>query len=77
MNEKRNNLSGEDQMKDEYDFSEGVRGKYTKQYKKGTNIVVLEPDVAEVFPDSTSVNEALRTLVRIARKEQEEGIPSS
>ncbi len=77
MNEKRNKLPSEDPPQVEYDFSKGVRGKYAKQYKKGTNIVVLEPDVAEVFPDSTSVNEALRTLVRIARKERQDGIPSS
>ncbi len=55
-------------MLDEYDFSQGVRGKYAKRYAKGNNIVVLSPDVAEVFPDSESVNEALRVLVRIARQ---------
>jgi hypothetical protein len=52
---------------DEYDFSKGVRGKYAKRYAGGTNMVVLAPDVAAVFPDSESVNEALRALVRIAR----------
>ncbi len=55
-------------MLDEYDFSKGVRGKYAKRYAEGTNIVVLSPDVAEVFPDSESVNEALRVLVKIARQ---------
>ncbi|MBV9496560.1 MAG: hypothetical protein JOZ54_20100 [Acidobacteria bacterium] len=50
----------------EYDFSEGVRGKYAARYAAGTNVVVLSPDVAEVFPDSEAVNEALRTLVRIS-----------
>ncbi len=54
-------------MLDEYDFSKGVRGKYAKRYAEGTNIVVLAPDVAEVFPDSESVNEALRVLVKVAR----------
>jgi len=55
-------------MLDEYDFSKGVRGKYAQRYAEGTNVVVLAPDVAAVFPDSESVNEALRALVKIARK---------
>lgn len=55
-------------MLDEYDFSKGVRGKYAKRYAEGTNIVVLSPDVAAVFPDSDSVNEALRVLVKVARQ---------
>ena len=53
---------------DEYDFSKGVRGKYAKRYSEGTNIVALAPDVAEFFPDSESVNAALRALVSVARK---------
>jgi hypothetical protein len=52
----------------EYDFSQGVRGKYAQRYSQGTNIVVLSPDVAEYFPDSEAVNAALRALVEIARK---------
>jgi hypothetical protein len=52
----------------EYDFSKGVRGKYAKRYAEGTNIVVLSPDVAQVFHDSESVNEALRVLVKVARQ---------
>ena len=52
----------------EYDFSQGVRGKYAQRYSQGTNIVVLSPDVAEFFPDSEAVNAALRALVEIARK---------
>jgi hypothetical protein len=52
----------------EYDFSQGVRGKYAQRYAEGTNIVVLSPDVAEFFPDSEAVNTALRVLVDIARK---------
>lgn len=54
-------------MLPEYDFSHGVRGKYAKQYAKGSNVVVLSPDVAKVFRTSESVNEALRTLVRVGR----------
>lgn len=50
------------------DFSGGVRGKYAARYAESTNIVVLSPDVAEVFPNSEAVNEALRTLVRISGK---------
>jgi hypothetical protein len=55
-------------MLPEYDFSQGVRGKYAERYAEGTNIVVLSPDVAEFFPDSAAVNAALRALVEIARK---------
>lgn len=52
----------------EYDLSNGVRGKYAARYAAGTNIVVLDPDVAESFPDSQSVNEALRALIKVARR---------
>ncbi len=62
------NASDQD-MLDEYDFSKGIRGKYAKRYAEGTDIVVLSPDVAQVFPDSESVNEALRVLVKIARRQ--------
>ncbi len=55
-------------MLDEYDFSKGMRGKYAKRYAQGTNVVILSPDVAQVFPDSESVNEALRVLVKVARQ---------
>jgi uncharacterized DUF497 family protein len=57
-----------DEMRDHYDFSRGVRGKYAARYAEGENVVVLAPDVAEIFPDSVAVNEALRTLVRISNK---------
>ena len=50
------------------DFSGGVRGKYAEAFAQGTNLVVLSPEVAEIFPDSTAVNEALRTLARISGK---------
>ncbi len=49
----------------EYDFSKGVRGKYAKRYAHGTNVVVLDPDVAEYFPDHESVNDSLRSLIAI------------
>lgn len=51
----------------EYDFSKGVRGKYARQYRQGTNIVILEKDVAAVFSTSNDVNRALRALVPIIR----------
>ncbi len=57
----------QDVTRTEYDFSSGVRGKHHDAYRQGTNLVLLEPDVAEVFKDSATVNSALRTLVKIAR----------
>ena len=65
---KDDELNEETEMLDEYDFSEGIRGKYTGRYASGSNIVVLSPDVAEAFPDSQAVNDALRALVAIARQ---------
>jgi hypothetical protein len=56
-----------DGMRPEYDFSQGVRGKHYKAYQDGTNVVFLEPDIAAVFPDSASVNQALRLLVRLSK----------
>ncbi len=55
-------------MLEEYDFSQGVRGKYAKRYAEGTNVVVIDPDVAEYFPDHDSVNESLRGLIAIVEK---------
>ena len=60
MSEEKNK---EVEMLDEYDFSNAVIGKYAKQYAEGTNIVLLEPDVAKVFPDSAAVNQALRQII--------------
>ena len=56
-----------DEMRPEYDFSQGVRGKHYQAYRAGTNVVLLEPDIAAVFPDSASVNQAFRLLVRLAK----------
>jgi hypothetical protein len=58
----------------EYDFSQGVRGRYAQRYHEGTNIVVLSPDVAEYFPDSEAVNAALRALIEIARKSTKKAV---
>jgi len=58
-------VSTANEMRAEYDFSKGVRGKYHKRLlKEGSNVVVLEPDVAKAFPDSASVNEALRVVIK-------------
>lgn len=60
-----------DERRPEYDFLGGVRGKYYEAYKQSTNIVVLDPYVAEVFRDSASVNEALKLLTKIAKSTTE------
>jgi hypothetical protein len=57
-------------MRAEYDFSGGMRGKYAARFHKGTNVVVLEPEVAKFFSDSAAVNNALRTLIEIAKHSQ-------
>ncbi|MGQ3686025.1 MAG: hypothetical protein ACUBOA_13625 [Candidatus Loosdrechtia sp.] len=60
-----------EEMRKEYkreDLGKGIRGKYFDEYKKGTNLVLLSPDVAKAFPNDTSVNEALRNLLKIARQ---------
>jgi len=56
-----------DEMRPEYDFSHGVRGKHYEAYRDGTNVVFLEPDLARVFTDSESVNQILRLLLQLAR----------
>ncbi len=58
-------------MRKEYDFSKGVRGKYAKKYKAGTNIVLLDPDVAQVFKTPRSVNQALRSLAEIIKAQKQ------
>lgn len=61
-------------MLDEYDFSKGIRGKYAKEYKKGSNVIILEPEVSEEFPTSESVNEALKYLVKIINNHKNKSI---
>ena len=58
----------EQPIRKEYDFGDSVVGKYAGRYAEGTNMVLLDPDVADMFPDSKSVNDALRSLVRIAKQ---------
>ena len=61
----------EDELRPEYDLGEllqgGVRGKYADRYKEGTNLVMLAPDVAEVFADGETVNEALRLMIKLTK----------
>ena len=58
-----------DELRPEYDLTEllkgGVRGKYVARYRAGTNLVLLDPDVAKSFPDAATVNEALRLVIRL------------
>ena len=56
------------EMREEYDFSGGVRGKYVDRYRRGINVALIDPDLAEAFPESKSVNDALRALVAIATR---------
>lgn len=59
----------QDTLREEYDFSRGVRGKHYTAYRQGTNLVLLEPDVAKIFKDSAAVNAALRMLAKLAREQ--------
>jgi hypothetical protein len=59
-------------MRDEYDFSpeelrDGVRGKYAARYRNGVNLVSIDPDLVDVFPDAESVNQALRAMASVIR----------
>lgn len=61
----------ENEMLPEYDLSKlkgKVRGKYTERYRAGTNLILLESDVQAAFPDAEAVNEALRMLMKVARR---------
>ena len=56
-----------DEMRDHYDFTGGVRGKYARRYAEGSNVVVLDPDVARLFPNRAAVNETLRAVAQIVQ----------
>ena len=58
-------------MRKEYDFSKGVRGKYVGKYRTGTNIVLLDPDVAKVFKTPKLVNQALRSMSEIIKAQKQ------
>ena len=64
-------MKSDPDMLDEYEFKGGIRGKYVKRYQQGTNVVVIDPDVAEYFPDHDSVNDALRDLAAIIKRQQQ------
>ncbi|MEZ4863972.1 MAG: hypothetical protein R3C14_21815 [Caldilineaceae bacterium] len=71
MKNPNDTLESEDDLRPEYDLSQllkrAVRGKYAAHYKAGTNLVLLEPDVAAAFPDEQAVNEALRLVMQLAK----------
>jgi len=56
------------EMRPEYDFSGGVRGKYVDRYRAGANVVLVEPELTRAFPDSRPANDALRALLSIATR---------
>lgn len=66
-----------DELREEYDLSQlknRVRGKYVERYRQGTNLVLLEPEIAKAFPDSESVNNALRMLMQVAKNQNPSGL---
>ncbi len=67
---KKGNKQNDSDIQAEYNFSSGTRGKYARRYAQGTNVVVLEPDVARVFPNAEAVNSSLRALAQIIRKQK-------
>jgi hypothetical protein len=79
MNEKpehRTSSADRDTMRDEYDFSDAMRGVTAARYAKGAN-VVIDPEVLDVFPDGNAANEALRSLAPVIRKQVKQGKPRS
>ena len=63
----------EDELRPEYNFAPmkgGIRGKYVERYRQGTNIVLLDPDVAQAFPNDKAVNESLRLSIQVAQRQQ-------
>jgi hypothetical protein len=66
---KKANRKSKDEMRPEYDFASmkgGVRGKYVKQYRAGTNLVLVDPELMEAFPTEAAVNNALRAVLKVA-----------
>jgi hypothetical protein len=66
-----------DELRPEYDMKallkNGVRGKYAQQYREGTNLVLLEPEVAKAFPNEKAVNEALKLVIKLKKVQEEAG----
>jgi len=67
---KATDKAAEPELRGEYDFSRGVRGKYARRYAQGANVVVLEADVARMFPSAEAVNDSLRALAGIIRRQR-------
>ena len=67
---KATNKAVEPELRGEYDFARGVRGKYARRYAQGANVVVLEADVARMFPSAEAVNDSLRALADIIRRQR-------
>jgi hypothetical protein len=68
MSSSHRQVVNDSDMSEEYDFTNAVRGKYADRFPKDVVMVTLAPDVAEAFPDADSVNEALRVLLKAAKK---------
>jgi hypothetical protein len=66
---KRARRSAQPDLRPEYEFSGGVRGKYARRYSHGSNVVVLDPDVAKAFPSAAAVNKSLRALATLVRQQ--------
>jgi hypothetical protein len=68
---KRSQNEMDDELRSEYDLrgllKGGIRGKYVEQYRAGTNLILLDPDVAEAFPSEQAVNEALRLVLQLTK----------
>jgi len=69
----RNRNSDRDTMRSEYDFSKAVRGVTAARYAQGTNVVVIDPQVLDVFPNGETVNQALRALAPVLRQQRGAG----
>jgi len=67
---KRNSRRSREDMRPEYDFRKGVRGKHAAAYQSGTNVVVLQPDVASAFPTAEEVNETLRAVAKLLNRQK-------
>lgn len=79
MKKKASEQRTHDDLRPEYDFASmkgAVRGKYYEQYRKGSNVVLLRPDVAEAFPSEDAVNEALRGILQTTRAVRQTGRPA-
>jgi hypothetical protein len=66
----KKSVKNDSEMQPEYDFSRGSRGKYARRHAQGTNVIVLEPDVARAFPNARAVNTSLRALAEIIRQQK-------